>query len=109
MKSRRRVLCVFPRDARSFGTLHHAYPLMPRVRAFMPPQGLLVVAATLPAEWEVRFIDENMSEATDADFRWAEAVFVTGMHVQRDTIQSVNERAHRFGRVTVLGGPSVSA
>ena len=99
----------FPRYARSFGTLHHAYPLKGGVRAFMPPQGLLVIAATIPPDWEVRFIDENMSPATDADFQWAEAVFVTGMHVQRETINDVNARAQRFGKVTVLGGPSVSA
>jgi radical SAM superfamily enzyme YgiQ (UPF0313 family) len=109
MKSRRRILCVFPRYARSFGTLHHAYPLMPRVKAFMPPQGLLLIAASIPPEWEVRFVDENMSPAKDEDFAWADAVFVTGMHVQRERIDDVNERAHRFGKVTVLGGPSVSA
>src|ERR1700730_8603810 len=92
IKSRRRILCVFPRYARSFGTLHHAYPMMPRVQAFMPPQGMLLIAASLPSEWEVRFVDENMSPATDADFQWADAVFVTGMHVQRETINDVNAR-----------------
>lgn len=109
VKSRRRILCVFPRYARSFGTLHHAYPLLGRVHAFMPPQGLLLIAASIPRDWEVRFVDENMSPATETDFQWADAVFATGMHVQRDTINDVNERAHRFGKVTVLGGPSVSA
>src|SRR5262249_3654792 len=79
------------------------------VRACMPPQGLLLIAASLPKEWEVRFVDENMEPASDADFEWADAVLVSGMHVQRDRIREVNDRAHRFGRVTVLGGPSVSA
>ena len=47
----RRVLCVFPRYVPSFGTFQHAYPLMDGVRAFMPPQGILVFAAKeLPAE-----------------------------------------------------------
>src|SRR6266498_1004470 len=73
MKPHRRILCVFPRYARSFGTLHHAYPLMPRVRAFMPPQGLLLIAASIPPEWEVRFVDENMSPARREDFVWAGA------------------------------------
>ena len=100
---------MFPRYARSFGTLHHAYPMMPRVKAFLPPQGLLLIAATLPPDWEVRFVDENMSAATPRDFDWADAVFVTGMHVQRDTIRDVSRRAHERGKVTVLGGPSVSA
>src|SRR6266568_6545261 len=105
--NKRRILCVFPQYARSFRTLHHAYPLMRGVRAFMPPQGLLLIAATLPAEWEVRFVDENLSAATDEDFLWADAVFVTGMHVQRERISDVAARAHQFGKLAVLGGPSV--
>ncbi|MEN9255349.1 MAG: hypothetical protein Q6K26_10780, partial [Gloeomargarita sp. SZTDM-1c_bins_89] len=57
---RRRILCVFPRYSPAFGTFHHAYELMPGVKAFMPPQGLLVVAAYMPESWEVRLVDENI-------------------------------------------------
>jgi len=105
----RRILCVFPRYTRSFGTLHHAYPLIRGVKAFMPPQGLLTIAAYLPRAWPVRFVDENIAPATDADYRWADAVFISGMHVQRQHIRKINKRAHAFGKLTVLGGPSVSA
>ncbi|HAM55694.1 MAG TPA: B12-binding domain-containing radical SAM protein, partial [Candidatus Rokubacteria bacterium] len=106
---RRRLLCIYPAYARSFGTFQHAYPLFGgRVRAFMPPQGLLVMAAYLPEAWEVRFIDENSRRATDADFRWADAVLTSGMHVQRAWIAEVIARAHAHGRPVVLGGPSVS-
>ena len=104
----RRILCVFPKYSRSFGTFHHAYPLMGNVRAFMPPQGILVVAAYLPKEWEVRFVDENVKPATKADYRWADAVIVSGMHIQRPQINQINELAHREGKITVVGGPSVS-
>ncbi|HLU48418.1 MAG TPA: B12-binding domain-containing radical SAM protein, partial [Planctomycetota bacterium] len=107
--NRRRVLCVFPRYVRSFGTMHHAYPLLGRVRAFMPPQGLLVVASYLPRSWEVRFVDENRAPAKARDYRWADAVFVSGMHVQRERIIEINRKAHAFGKLTVLGGPSASA
>lgn len=106
---RRQVLCVFPRYTRSFGTLHHAYPLIRGVKAFMPPQGILVIAAYLPREWDIRFVDENIAPAADADYRWAEVVFVSGMHVQRERIRRINRRAHAFGKLTVLGGASVSA
>ena len=48
-RNRRRILCVSPRYAPSFGTFHYSYPLFGgRIRAFMPPQGLLVIAAYLP-------------------------------------------------------------
>jgi radical SAM superfamily enzyme YgiQ (UPF0313 family) len=105
----RRILCVSPRYAPSFGTFQHAYSFFgKRVRAFMPPQGLLAVAAYLPESWEVRVIDENSRAAAAADFEWADAVFVSGMHVQRPFIQDVIRRAHRHGRLVALGGPSVS-
>jgi radical SAM superfamily enzyme YgiQ (UPF0313 family) len=105
----RRILCVSPRYAPSFGTFQHAYPFFGRrVRAFMPPQGLLVIAAYLPQRWEVRFVDENMGGALSADFRWADAVLVSGMHVQRAEIEDIIRRAHACDRVVVLGGPSVS-
>jgi radical SAM superfamily enzyme YgiQ (UPF0313 family) len=79
-----------------------------RVRAFMPPQGILVLASYLPEQWEVRFVDENIARATDADYLWAEVVLITGMHVQKSQIGAINDRAHAFGKLTVLGGPSVS-
>jgi hopanoid C-2 methylase len=109
VRHERRILCVFPRYAPSFGTFEHAYPLMDGVRAFMPPQGLLVIAAYLPEAWKVRLIDENIRPASAADFAWADAVFVSGMHVQRGEIVGLGRRARGYGKVSVLGGPSVSS
>jgi hopanoid C-2 methylase len=107
--AKRRILCVFPRYVPSFGTFEYAYPLTPAVKAFMPPQGLLVIAAALPKHWEARFIDENMSAARAEDFAWADAVFVSGMHIQRRQMEGICARAHAWGRPVALGGPSVSA
>jgi hopanoid C-2 methylase len=109
VKSRRRVLCVFPHYTPAFGTFNHAYRLMKGVRAFMPPQGLLLVAAYMPEAWPVRFIDENIRRATSADFEWADVIVVSGMHVQAPQIHDIAERAHAAGKVVMLGGPSPSA
>jgi hopanoid C-2 methylase len=106
--SQRRVLCVFPAYTPSFGTFSHAYRLMRGVRAFMPPQGLMLIAAYLPECWPVRFIDENISPATAADLAWADVVLVSGMHIQGPQIHDIAARAKAAGKVTVLGGPSVS-
>jgi radical SAM superfamily enzyme YgiQ (UPF0313 family) len=105
----RNILCVFPRYTPSFGTFEHAYPLTDGIRAFMPPQGLLVIAAVLPRHWQIRFIDENLQDARPSDFLWADAVLVSGMHIQRRQINGICDRAHAAGRVAVLGGPSVSS
>lgn len=67
----RRLLCVFPRYAPSFGSFEFSY-LTDRTCAFMPPQGLLVIAASAPASWQVRLIDENIEAAGEDDFSWAE-------------------------------------
>jgi radical SAM superfamily enzyme YgiQ (UPF0313 family) len=104
----RRVLLVFPRYSPSFGTFEYAFPLV-GAKAFMPPQGLLLIAAALPKGWQARFVDENLSSASAHDLAWAEVVFVSGMHVQRRQINDINRRAHAAGVTTVLGGPSVSA
>lgn len=104
----RRILCIFPNYSRSFGTFHHAYPLMGNVKAFMPPQGILLVASYLPQEWEVRFVDENVREAKRTDYQWADVVIVSGMHIQRPQINHINNLAHQQGKITVVGGPSVS-
>jgi hopanoid C-2 methylase len=109
VRNKRRVLCVFPGYTPSFGTFQHAYKLMYRVKAFMPPQGLLLIAAYMPESWPVRFVDENIKPATDADFAWADVVLVTGMHIQGEQIRNIQARAKAAGKVTVLGGPSVSA
>jgi hopanoid C-2 methylase len=106
--SQRRILCIFPAYTPSFGTFSHAYRLMGRVRAFMPPQGLLLIAAYLPRSWPVRFIDENVSPARAADFAWADVVLVSGMHIQAPQIHDIAARAKAAGKVTVLGGASVS-
>jgi radical SAM superfamily enzyme YgiQ (UPF0313 family) len=109
VRRERRILCVFPAYTPSFGTFQHAYALMGRVRAFMPPQGLLLIAAYMPDSWPVRFVDENIARATEADFAWADVVMVSGMHIQKPQIREICARAHAAGKPAVLGGPSVSS
>src|SRR3954447_20303326 len=105
----RHILCVFPRYTPSFGTFEYAYPLTASAKAFMPPQGILLIAAYMPANWPVRFVDENIRPASKEDFEWADAVFVSGMHIQRQQMNDICRRAHAFDLPVALGGPSVSA
>jgi len=102
-KHTRRILCVFPEYKWSFGTFSYAFQLMSSVKAFMPPQGILLIAALMPEEWQIKFIDENNQPATEDDMRWADAVFTSGMHIQRESICDVIDRA------TGRAGPSYLA
>src|SRR5436305_14153273 len=105
----RRILCVFPRYTSSFGTFEYAYPLTAGVQAFMPPQGLLLFAAYLPETWPVRFVDENLRPATKEDFEWAEAVFVSGMHIQSMQMYEICSRAQEVDLTVGIGEPSICA
>ena len=107
--NKRKILCAFPRYSYSFGTFNHAFPLMGDVKGFMPPQGILLVVALLPKEWEVEFVDENIRRITPEEFAWADVVFISGMHIQRPRIHDITRRAHDAGKVVALGGPSVSS
>ena len=108
-RNKRRILCAFPRYSYSFGTFNHAFPLMGDVKGFMPPQGILLIVELVPKEWEVLFVDENIRRVTPEEFAWADAVFISGMHIQRQRIHDLTKRAHDAGKVVALGGPSVSS
>ena len=109
VQATRKILCVFPAYTPAFGTFAHAFPLLYDVHAFMPPQGLLVLASYLPEHWPVRFVDENIARAKPEDFAWADAIMVSGMHVQAPQIREIHQRAKAAGKPVALGGPSVSA
>lgn len=108
-KTSRRILCVSPGHPSSFYSYEYLYPLLDGIKAHQPPLGLLVIAAYLPKTWQVRLVDKNIRDVSDDDFKWAEAVFVSGMHLQRQQINDICRRAHDFNLPVALGGPSVSA
>ncbi|MHC4884708.1 MAG: B12-binding domain-containing radical SAM protein [Planctomycetota bacterium] len=73
-------------------------------RALLPPLGLLTVAAMLPAGDEVRLKDLNIESCSDDDLRWADAVFVSAMIVQKDSLAECIGRANALGIPVVAGG-----
>ena len=108
VRKQRRVLCVQPRFSPCFASFHHAMTFFPGASAFMPPQGILTIAAYLPASWDVRVVDENVTPITAEDLRWADAVMVSGMHVQRGRMAEIARLAHAAGKLAIAGGSSVS-
>lgn len=108
--AKRRILLVYPKFTRTslFG-FHHLATLVPGKRAVMPPLGLITFGALLDrAEWDVRLVDENVRPLQRQDLAWADVVALSGMHMQRERITEVLLEAGELGKVTVLGGPSVS-
>ena len=101
----RRVLCVFPRYTPSFGTFEFAYPLTDGVRAFMPPQGLLVIAAAVPPTLGGPLHRREHRAGHRRRFRLGRCG-VRQRHACPAAADATTSaaRAHAFGKVAVLGG-----
>ncbi len=98
------ALMIYPQFPDTFWGFKHALKLI-RKRAGSPPLGLLTVAAMLPADWELRLIDLNVTELTDSDLAWADCALVSGMVVQRGSALRVIARCKAEGLTVIAGGP----
>jgi len=103
-----RVLLVNPEFPDSYWSGKHSLPLARR-RSFLPPLGLITVAALLPREWDCRLIDLNIEPLTDDDLLGADVVMLTGMLVQRPSLHEILARCRKLDVRTAVGGPYVTA
>jgi radical SAM superfamily enzyme YgiQ (UPF0313 family) len=105
----RNVLMVYPRFvADSFFNFRAACEAIGR-RSAAAPLGLITVAALLPPEWSVRFLDRNVEELTERDLTWADLVMTGGMIVQqRDTLDIIRMCRTR-GIPVATGGPDTTS
>ena len=78
-------------------------------KAFMPPLGLLTVAALCPMEWNLRLIDLNVDELTAADLEWADLALISGMAIQQKSMLECIRRCKKAGITTIAGGPDVTS
>ncbi len=106
VRSRRKILFVCPRYPVTFWSQHFPFRdiLGDPEKAFQPPLDLLTVAAFFPDAWSSRLIDENVRPVSDADLQWADMVVAGANRVQMDSLETLIERAHAFGKPVVLGG-----
>jgi len=99
-----KVLLVYPRYPVTFWSFKHSLKFMFK-KAFLPPLGLLTVAAMLPEEWEKKLVDLNTTTLTDEDLKWADYVFISAMVAQQNSAREVIDRCRRLGTKIVAGGP----
>lgn len=100
-----KVLMVHPRfNADSFWTYTATCEAI-GAKTPSPPLGLITVAAMLPSSWEIRLVDRNTAELTDADIIWSDMVMTGGMMPQQLDALDIVAWAQRLGRPVVVGGP----
>jgi radical SAM superfamily enzyme YgiQ (UPF0313 family) len=98
------ILLVYPEFPDTFWSFKHALRFVHK-KAGAPPLGLLTVAAMLPAEWNKRLVDLNVTSLTAKHLAWADYVFVSAMIVQRQAARAVVARCKEAGVKVVAGGP----
>lgn len=75
------------------------------LRSTNPPLGLLTVAALLPRDWELRFVDRNVRLETDEDWAWCELVIISAMIIQKQDFQALIRKGVALGKKVAVGGP----
>jgi radical SAM superfamily enzyme YgiQ (UPF0313 family) len=103
-----KILLVSPATPDTFWSFKHVMRFISR-RAAYPPLGLLTVAAMLPRDWQLRLIDLNVTSLSDADFDWADYVFLSGMLIHESSARQVVTRCQARGKTIVAGGPLFAA
>jgi radical SAM superfamily enzyme YgiQ (UPF0313 family) len=99
------ALLVFPKfNPNSFWNLQAVCDIW-GARCPAPPLGLITVAALLPTSWNLRLVNRNAEELTDADFAWADLVMTGGMLPQQDDALAVIEMCRKRGKPVAIGGP----
>jgi len=98
------LLFVYPEFPDTFWSFKHALKFI-RKKSSSPPLGLLTIAAMLPATWNKRLVDMNVTSLSAVDVQWADLVFISAMVVQRQSAEEVISLAKSHGKSVVAGGP----
>ena len=98
------ILLVYPGYPDTFWSFKHALKFVSKKASF-PPLGLLTVASLLPADYNKKLIDMNVTELKDKDILWADYVYISAMSVQGESADEVIDRCKRLNAKVVGGGP----
>jgi len=99
-----KALLLWPIMPNSFWSYQETLDLA-GLRSTNPPLGLITVAALLPPEWEIRFVDRNIRLETDDDWNWCDLVIISAMIIQKQDFRELIQRGVALGKKVAVGGP----
>ena len=103
-----RTLFIYPEFPKTFWSYEKILELVNR-KVLLPPLGIVTVAALLPQEWEMKLVDRNVREVSEAEWAWAELVVISGMIVQKADMATQIGNAKQRGLPVAVGGPFASS
>lgn len=98
------VLLLYPRFPKTFWSFDR-FIEMAGLKAFIPPLGIITVAAMLPESWNIRFCDRNVTSETDEDWQWCDMVILSAMIAQKADFHEMIHKARRLNKKVAVGGP----
>jgi radical SAM superfamily enzyme YgiQ (UPF0313 family) len=98
------ILLVYPQYPDTYWGFKHALRFIKK-KAAVPPLGLITVSAMLPAAWQKKLVDMNVSALHAEDISWADFVFISAMYVQKESVSKVIEDCVKYETKIVAGGP----
>jgi len=105
MKTIKNILLVYPEvPTNTYWSFKYALKFLKKKSA-MPPLGLITLAALFPEDCDIRLIDMNIEPLKDSDILWADAVFVSAMIIQKESMKKVVRDCNRLNTPIVAGGP----
>ena len=99
-----KLLFVYPDFDATYWGMQHELPLVGR-KSFMPPLGLLTIAAMTPSTYDIRIVDMNCEVLTDDHIAWADLVLFSAMMMQHTKLFVAADRCRAAGKPVVFGGP----
>lgn len=99
-----KALLLYPQFPQSFWS-YDRFLEIAGLKAFIPPLGIITVAALLPQDWEIRFCDRNVNLETDVDWQWCDIVILSAMLAQKSDFHALIRKAVRLGKKVAVGGP----
>lgn len=99
-----KVVLIYPDFPDTFWSFKHALKFISK-KSTHPPLGLLTVAAMLPADWNKKLIDLNVSNLDDELPFDADFAFISAMSIQKKSAKEVISKCRQKGIKVVAGGP----
>jgi radical SAM superfamily enzyme YgiQ (UPF0313 family) len=104
------ILMLYPKyPEATFWNANSAQWVFERRRANLPPLGLLTVASYLPDDFDIRMVDRNIENETEADWDWADVVFLSLMGIQKEDYRRCVAKAKENNIPIAIGGPFTHA
>lgn len=99
------ILLVYPEVPKNtYWSFQYALKFIKK-KSSMPPLGLITIAALFPESYNLKLVDLNIEELKKEDIIWSDAVFISAMIVQKESMEFVIDMCKKLGKTIVAGGP----